>query len=153
MVNERYSIAMAETLHYLKGISEEDLNKIPNKFMEFLKLNSSKDYNCDFDYTKPLNELKLKDETRGLIAMICLNYWCEKKKQKNIFIEHLNENENRYQEELRKIYNIDDIFNQKNSITTNEFIDKNVEENKLPIQSKKENIFKRFFKHIFNCII
>ena len=36
MVNERYAVAMAETLHYLKGINSNDVNKIPKKLMNFL---------------------------------------------------------------------------------------------------------------------
>ena len=116
MVNERYSMAMAETLHYLKGISKDDVEKIPNKFMTFLKDNASQDYKCEFDYTRPLNELNLKSETRGLIAMICLNYWCKTEEQKNNFKEHLNKNEKQYQEEIRKKYNINDIFKKKNPI-------------------------------------
>lgn len=115
MINERYSIAMSETLHYLKGINEEDVNKIPNKFMEFLKANASKNYECDFDYTKPLKELKLMDETRGLISMICLNYWCQTEEQKENFRKHLNKNEIKYQEELRKVYNPDNLFKNKST--------------------------------------
>lgn len=42
MVNEKYSIAMCETLRYLKGINQDDLNKIPSKFIKFLNDNSSK---------------------------------------------------------------------------------------------------------------
>ena len=38
--------------------------------------------------------------------MICLNYWCETEEQKNNFIKHLNENEIRYQEELKEKYNL-----------------------------------------------
>ena len=115
MVNERYGIAIAETLYYLKGINQNDIDKIPNYFMTFLKNNASQDYECKFDYTRPLKELNLKNETRGLIAMICLNYWCETEEQKNSFREHLNENEKRYQEELRKKYNIDVFKNRKNN--------------------------------------
>ena len=37
MVNEKYAIAMAETLHYLKGINQNDIDKIPSKFMKFRK--------------------------------------------------------------------------------------------------------------------
>ena len=44
MVDEKYSIAIAETLHYLKGINQSDINKIPNKFMNFLKENSLQNY-------------------------------------------------------------------------------------------------------------
>lgn len=148
MVNERYGIAMAETLHYLKGISQDDINKIPDKFITFLKSNASQNYECKFDYTRPLKELNLKNETRGLIAMICLNYWCETEEQKNSFIEHLNKNEKKYQEELREEYNIDDIFKKKEFIPKVEKTTENIDKNKLPVQAKRENIFKRVFTRI-----
>lgn len=110
MVNERYGIAMCETLQYLKGINQSDLNKIPSKFMQFLNDNCLKDYECNFDYTKPLKELNISDEARGLIAMICLNYWCVNDEQKERFKKHLTENEMRFQEELRQKYNPDNLF-------------------------------------------
>lgn len=143
MVNERYAIAMAETLHYLKGISQNDVDKIPNKFITFLESNASQDYKCEFDYTRPLKELKLKKETSGLIAMICLNYWCETEEQKNNLKKHLDENEKRYQEELRKKYNMDDIFYKKV-----EKITENIDIDRLPIKVEQENIFKRVFNRI-----
>lgn len=148
MVNERYGIAMAETLHYLKGISQDDINKIPDNFITFLKNNASQNYECKFDYTRPLKELNLKNETRGLIAMICLNYWCETEDQKNNFIEHLNKNEKKYQEELRKEYNIDDIFKKKEFIPKVEKTTENIDKNRLPVQAERENIFKRVFNRI-----
>lgn len=148
MVNERYGIAMAETLHYLKGISQDDINKIPDNFITFLKNNASQNYECKFDYTRPLKELNLKNETRGLIAMICLEYWCETEEQKNSFREHLNENEKRYQEELRKKYNMDDIFKKKELSPEVEIIGENIDADKLPIQAEQENIFKRIFNRI-----
>lgn len=142
MVNERYRIAMAETLHYLKGITQTDISKIPNKFMDFLKENASQDYKCSFDYTKPLKDLKLKEETRGLIAMICLNYWCETEEKAN-FIKQLNTNEIKYQEELRKEYNVDNIFKREEK-------EKNIQDNNLLVEMKKENIIIRIFKRIMN---
>lgn len=110
MINERYRIAMSETLQYLKGIDHEDLNKIPSKFIDFLNENCSKDYVCKFDYTKPLKEIKISNEARGLIAMICLNYWCETDEQKEMFKNHLSQNELKHQETLRKKYNPDNLF-------------------------------------------
>lgn len=148
MVNERYGIAMAETLHYLKGISQDDINKIPDNFITFLKNNASQNYECKFDYTRPLKELNLKNETRGLIAMICLNYWCETEEQKDAFREHLNKNEKQYQEELRKKYNMDDIFKKKELSPEVEIIGENIDADKLPIQAEQENIFKRIFNRI-----
>ena len=147
MINERYGIAIAETLHYLKGISQEDINKIPNKFMSFLKENASQNYECNFDYTKPLKELNLTNETRGLIAVICLNYWCETEEEKKSFREHLSENEKKYQEELIKKYN-NGIFKKKESIPQIKTINENIETKILPVQTKKTNFFKRTFNSI-----
>lgn len=154
MINERYSIAMSETLHYLKGINKEDVNKIPNKFMEFLKANASKNYECDFDYTKPLKELKLMDETRGLISMICLNYWCQTEEQKENFRKHLNKNEIKYQEELRNLYNPDNIFKNK-SADDEILIHKEMSSTNAIVKVEKSNIVKiilnkiKKFLHIF----
>ena len=147
MVNERYSIAIAETLHYLKGINQEDINKIPNKFMLFLKENAADNYSCDFDYNKPLKELNLTNETKGLIAMICLNYWCETEEQKIKFRNHLNVNEQAYQEELKRMYNIDDIFKKKDISRNEEITSESI--NKLPVEVRTENnIIKRLFNSI-----
>ena len=113
MVNEKYSIAMCETLRYLKGINQDDLNKIPSKFIKFLNDNSSKNYECDFDYTKPLKELNISEEARGIIAMICLNYWCITDEQKEKFKSHLTKNELKFQKEMRRKYNPDNLFKNK----------------------------------------
>lgn len=143
MMNKRYGMAMAETLHYLKGIRQEDIDKIPNKLMDFIKANASKNYECNFDYNKPLKDLELMNETRGLISLICLKYWCETEEQKNSFKNHLSANEIRYQEELSKKYNIDNIFKENTENTTKST-------NKLPSFEKKENIIKKFLKNFFN---
>ena len=140
----RYSNAMAEVLHYLKGIRQEDIDKIPKKLIEFFKDNSSKDYECKFDYNKPLKELKLQEETKGLIAMICLNYWCETEEQKKNFIAKLNENEKKYQEELREKYNPDNIF-KKQEI--------NKEEIQQPAKSQAIIVYKKpLYKKILDNI-
>ena len=141
MINQRYKIAISETLHYLNGIKQDDIHKIPDKFMNFLKANKSKNYECDFDYTKPLNELQLMDETRAIIGMICLNYWCETEEQKIKFRNHLNVNEQAYQETLKIKYNGDDIFKRKDISHNEEIKFENI--NQLPIKLENENIFKR----------
>ena len=152
MVNERYGIAMAETLHYLKGISQDDINRIPDKFMNFLKNNASQNYECKFDYTRPLKELNLKNETRGLIAMICLEYWCETEEQKNSFREHLNKNEKQYREELRKKYNIDDFENRKNKEHEHN-IKENINVSEVAMVDYKDSAFRKILnkiKSLFN---
>ena len=135
MVNEKYSIAMCETLRYLKGINQDDLNKIPSKFIKFLSDNSSKNYECDFDYTKPLKELNISEEARGIIAMICLNYWCITDEQKEKFKSHLTKNELKFQKEMRRKYNPDNLF--KNKVEKN-VVDTVKIEHKELIEYKKQ---------------
>ena len=107
MVSIRYANAMKEVLQYLKGIRKEDVDKIPKKFMNFLEENASKEYECQFDFAKPLKELDLLDETKGIITIICYKCWCETEEQKQNFLEKLNENE------------IENIFTKTNVVNSN----------------------------------
>ncbi len=113
MISVKNANAMAEVIYYLKGIRQEDLNKIPKKLLQYLNENASKEYKCNFDYNKPLKELKLLDETRGIIGMICYNYWCITEKQKEQYIKKLSENEKKYQEILHELYNPDNLFKRR----------------------------------------
>ena len=61
---------MAEVLEYLKGIRQEDIDKIPQKLITFLKENASRNYECKFDHNKPMKEQELLKETKGLITKI-----------------------------------------------------------------------------------
>lgn len=148
MVNEKYGIAMCETLQYLKGINQNDLDKIPCKFIQFLKDNCLKDYECDFDYTKPLKELNISDEAKGLIAMICLNYWCTNDEQRERFKKHLTENELKYQEKLRKKYNPDNLF--KNKVEKINVEDTIKKDNIELIEYKEPKWYQNIFDRIMN---
>jgi len=137
MVNGRDANAMAEVIYYLKGIRQEDINKIPKKFLQYLNEHASKEYKCNFDYNKPLKELNLLDETRGIIGMICYNYWCVDEIQKKQYIDKLNINEIKYQEILYEKYNPDSLLKNKNE----KIIEENVTTKKM--LEYKENIFKK----------
>lgn len=148
MINIKNANAMSEVLHYLKGIRKVDIDKLPKKLLNFLEENASKDYICDFDYSKPLRELKLLDDTKGILGLICLNYWCETEEEKNNFKNILNENEIQYQKELREKYNVDNIF--KNS-PDSEY--RPVANDKVLTEVKKETIFtkiKNWLRNIMN---
>lgn len=97
MISVKSQNAMAEVIWYLNGIKEDDIDKIPKKIINYIKENASKDYKCTFDYNRPLKELNLLDDTRGIIGMLCYKYWCTTKEQKEIYIKKLNSNEKNYQ--------------------------------------------------------
>ena len=142
MVSVRNANAMAEVIYYLKGIKQEDIDKIPKKFIQYLNKNASKEYKCDFDYNKPLKELNLLDETRGIIGMICYNYWCVTEKQKEQYLKRLSQNEQQYQKILDEKYNPDNIFENKKL----DFIENTT--NSTEITEYKESIFKKLINKI-----
>ena len=113
MINVNNANAMAEVIYYLKGIKQEDINKIPKKLMQYLNENASKEHICNFDYNKPLKELDILDEARGIIGMICYNYWCVTEQQKEQYLKKLSMNEQQYQEILHEKYNPDNKTTEK----------------------------------------
>lgn len=142
MVSNKYSKAIKEVLHYLKGIREEDVNKIPKTIMNFLEENASKEYICDFDYTTPLKDLSITDEAKGIISFLCYSYWCDTEEEKQEFLNKLNENERLFQEELRKKYNSESFYKNLNN-------EKNLKETTL---QENKSIIIRIFKKIVSLI-
>lgn len=144
-----YSIAYAEVLHYLKGIRKKQIMLIPKGLIEYFKVNKSQTYKCNFDYNKPLNEIEISNKAKGIIGMICLNYWSNSNNQKKIFLEKIEENEKIYQKELNEKYSYDNIFKKSNK-------DKNLEneEESLDLEpTKKVKLFEKIInklKQYFN---
>lgn len=108
-LSEEYRIAATEVLSILEYLPKSDVNKIPNKFKEFLKDNSNPDYNPNFNYSLGLDNIKLNHKTKLLLAMIYRNYICSKE-EKIEYDKLLYKNEEEYQKSLREKYNPDNIF-------------------------------------------
>lgn len=144
MISVKSQNAMAEVIWYLNGIKEDDIDKIPKKIINFIKENASKDYKCTFDYNRPLKELNLLDDTRGIIGMLCYKYWCTTKEQKEMYIKKLNSNEKNYQNKINEKYNPDNLFKSINRRV--EDIQNN--ENNTNMIEYKESILQRIIAKI-----
>lgn len=145
MTNTSIEKDISEVLEYLKGIRKEDLEKIPPKFMNFLKENASKDYKPNFDYTKPLSELELTSTSRAIISHICYSYWCENEEERKEFCELLQNNEEIYEKEWEE--------KTENMFTTRKKTREKIVNSNLPV--KKENnigIFTKIKNFIKNII-
>ena len=146
MLNQRYAEASVEVLDILEHMNANDFARVSNKFINFLKENASKNYICNLDYSKKLNDMELKQETRGLLALMYEKYWCpeeEKEELKKKFYE----NEKKYQEELREKYNPDNIFSKKqNNIIEPENKQTQLIEYKESVFRKILNKIRAFFK-------
>ena len=145
-MNDTYACSYVEVLEILKHIPKEDYNKIPKEKIEFYEKNMDKNYIYIYDSVEP----KTSRRTDIILMNLYKNY-IAKPKEKEKIEEILRLNEQKEEQEKKKIYSIDNIFdNPKIDIQNNKesIISEQLLEN-------KESIFKRFinkFKMIFGII-
>lgn len=144
------SYAYAEVLEVLENMENVYVQKIPQKFIDFLKQNASQEYKKHITTEKPLKEQKLDEKTLNILALINLKYWVESDEHKKELIEKYKENEKKELERLSKEFDSSSIFENNVQVNTNDE-EKREEEakinsNNLPIERKP--IFKRFVDYI-----
>ncbi len=141
MVTQEYSEAISETLEILSHTKKSDVDKIPKKFMKFLKENASTTYKNKFDGIKRIQDMKLNEKTIGILSIINKRYWCDEEQRKE-FEKNLKDNEFKYQQDLRKKYNPDSIFKNENPMKSDLKV--------IIADDKDEKITKNLFNSIKN---
>lgn len=127
-MKEKYRQALSEVYIILKNTDEEIRNKIPDKFIEFIKNNMDNNHKFEIEPGKELVEQNLMLETKQILALIYRDYICEEKessKNKEKYDINFNKTSNLEKLELievskekwyKKIINkILKIFNIKNN--------------------------------------
>ncbi len=148
MVSVEYSEAIVEVLEILQYSEDNIIEKIPKKLIEFWQRNKSATYRPNLDHSKSINEMNLKNKTKSIITMIYLNYLCDDVEKNDINLT-LENNEEKYQRELREKCNPDNIFKKNNkSHEIAENVTENVTENNVAMVEYKEPIFKRIINII-----
>lgn len=109
MVSYEYSIAFSETLDILNHTRKEDVEKIPIKFLEFLRINALKNYESKLDFNKTIADMNLNQKTIGILSIIHKKYWCNSEQRKD-FEEKLKQNEIVYQKQLSEKYSTEKLF-------------------------------------------
>ena len=110
-IKPEQAFAYAEILEILDYMEEEYVNKIPQKLINVIKENALDTYERHLDANVPLEEQEISEKTTAILAMLMLNYWCESPEQKQELTDMFNENERKYQEELQRKYDPNNIFN------------------------------------------
>ncbi len=146
-VSEEYKIATTEVLSILEYLPKREVDKIPNKFKEFLKENSLSAYKPNFDYSLGLDKIELKHKTKLLLAMIYRNYICSEEERLE-YNKILYQNEETYQKYLREKYNPDDIFKKQESNTV-ELAENN---SNTALIEYKETFFMKFKNFVFKIL-
>lgn len=151
MFRDEYGEAAVEVLDILDNTNKEEVAKIPSSFIKFLVDNASEDYVVNFDHSKPISELNIKEKTKEILGTIYINWWCDNN-QKEQYKKQIEEQEKREQEQLREKYNPNNIFeNKKSAQISNEIQEEvNSKNEALAIVNNKENIFKKIINKVIS---
>lgn len=130
----------SEVYQVLNLLGNEYVDKLPKSLFNMLE--EKRNINYETKYTKdlPLNKQNIKKETLSIIALLHLNYWCENLNEKNELNQMFKNNEDRYQNELKKKYDSNDIFKKQ--------VQENIIKNEVSLIEYKESIFKRLINRI-----
>ena len=114
MMNQNYRMAATETLDVLAHTEPEAVKKIPKKFMDFLKENALESYKPELDHSKPMYEMDIMEETKGMLGLIYRHWWASEEEKEQIRRTIVQKREAQ-EEEARIKYNPDNLFkNRKN---------------------------------------
>lgn len=146
MVSKELSEAAVELNTILEYTSQDVINKIPKKFLTFMKEIASTTYQFKYDTSKPLEEQDIKPKTKGLIALIYKDYLCNEQ-EKQEYLNTVSRVIEGIEQEKRELYNPDNIF--KNRVQDKVEAPKT---HNLPVAIKRESIFSKivsFMKRLF----
>lgn len=132
-----YAKAYTEVYEILKNIPDEDLTKIPQEVLHMLEKKRDIEYKFKLQENIGFENQNLLRETKVLLAILYRDYWATKKEKERIISKW--KNDIKIAEEKKKeICNI------------NIFEKEKIEENnkKMPVEVKKENIFKKLINYI-----
>lgn len=151
MFSNEYGEATVEVLDILDNTNKADVEKIPSSFIKFLVDNASEDYRVNFDHSKTIDQLKLKEKTKEILGVIYINWWCDKKDQ-DYYKKQIEEQERRRQEEIKEKYDPNKIFENKNKLQEyNQKATDNIVENEIVTMTKyNQSILKKFLNRILN---
>lgn len=135
-------IAYAEVFETLSYMNKKTVMKIPLEVLQYIRENRNMTYISRIDPNNIFNPKNISKEARTILAWLDLEYLASKESKKEK-MKIYQENERKYQENLRKKYNSDDIF--KNKIAQEEI--KTSEETRITVVQEE-----KWYQKIFTLI-
>lgn len=137
----------SEVYSILNMLGESYIEKLPSKLYNLIKEEKSAEYNPQYNGTIALEQQNIKKETLSMIALFHLNYWCNSEEEKHELNKLFNENEEKYQAELREKYNTDNLFKNRNEEKAENIVtEQSLVEYKEPFFKRILNKIKSLFK-------
>ncbi len=147
MVNKEYADAYTEILEILTYIDVDDYRKIPNDMIKFFIANANKKYNFVYDPTKTLEENKVSERAKKIIAVLFCDYWATDS-QKEKIKEYDKKYFQRIEKEKKEKYNPDEIFG--NTEKEEERMMGQIKERMQLLEYEEPKWYKRIFSKIFS---
>ena len=138
-MDEKYKKSLSEVYEILKLMPESILNKIPQKLKDIIK--NERDIEYTIIVKEPLTIEDFQYETIVLLGMIYRDFLCDEN-EKNILKQREIDLANQYDEEIRKMYNPDDLFNRRKKANIGK-------SESLPIKVEED---RKWFKKIFELV-
>lgn len=144
---KEYSKALAEVSEILKYTQKEVIDKIPQKFLDFIEKNKDKEHKLVLKEDKNLLEQDLKPETKEIIALIYRDYVCDQEERENIIKESILQRE-KIEKEKNEKYKIDfDKIKEQRETKVYNSKEEKMEEKSL-VMIKEEKWYKKIIKKI-----
>lgn len=110
-ISER--IAFKEVNAIISIMGKEYKEKVPNKLLEMLKKEEAKEYKINIKKDLPFEEQKISRTALILLNYINRKYWIESDEQKKKIKDSYKEKEEKYQNNLKEEYNLNEIFKKR----------------------------------------
>ena len=145
MIDEVYRNSFKEVYEILENTENELLEKIPTKFMNFIKENMNGNYKTNIQRDVDIDKQLLLKETEAVLSLIYRSYWATDEEKQEFAIKDQQEfikkeEKKKEQYQWKDIYQ---VFEERKNI------------NKIAIDNnlmviKKENFIKKFFNKILS---
>lgn len=129
--------AYSEIDAFLNIISVENREKVPKYLRDLFNKEQDENYIKVISPDIPIKKQELKEETLAIIAWLNLEYWCQDENEKKRLKEIYENNEVKYNDILQVEFSPNEVFKQKEEVTSN-----------IPIVKNKESIIKRMINKI-----
>lgn len=148
MISKNYSKAYTEVLEMIKHLPENEYNKIPKEKIEFWERNKDNKYKFVINPQIELEKQNISIEANSIIVTIFRDYFATNLQKEKLEII-LEQNENKYQEQLREKYNPDNLFENRKKECMNPYVEKNTS---LFVVKREENFFKKLINYVKKLI-
>ena len=115
--------AYAEVDYIIHHMNEKYIEKVPEKLLEFFSRIKDPNYEVYVDPRKPLQSQGLKKYTLEVIAILHVKYWCENEERKAELLTKMQENQEKFEEQLREQFSVDKLFANPSATVVNSLDD------------------------------